>query len=133
MGIILTIVFSNKEDFSFFFPIVIVAVFIFSFTLLIHGIWYEGKEKMQNLNSWERTLAPYNILNSAVQKDMGSYATKVITTLEQENKVIKGMREGKSVEEIADLINRKRKWNWEFFVWSLLALSVPILFLIELL
>jgi len=78
-------------------------------------------------------LAPYNILNSAVQKDMGSYATKVITTLEQENKVIKGMREGKSVEEIADLINRKRKWNWEFFVWSLLALSVPILFLIELL
>jgi len=88
---------------------------------------------MQNLNSWERTLAPYNILNSAVQKDMGSYATKVITTLEQENKVIKGMREGKSVEEIADLINRKRKWNWEFFVWSLLALSVPILFLIELL
>ena len=88
---------------------------------------------MQNLNSLERTLAPYNILNSAVQKDMGSYATKVITTLEQENKVIKGMREGKSVEEIADLINRKRKWNWEFFVWSLLALSVPILFLIELL
>jgi|SRR3989344_1437190 len=133
LGVILTIVFSNKEDFSFCFPIAIIAIFISSFILLVYEIWYEGKKKMQNLNSWEHTLTLYNILNSAAQEDMDSYATQVIKILEQENKVIKAMREGRSVEEIADLINQKRKWNWEFFVWSLLALSVPILFLIELL
>src|SRR3989344_3451895 len=83
LGVILTIVFSNKENFSFCFPIAIVGVFIFSFVLLLYEIWHEGENKMQNMNSWERTLTLHNILNSAVQRSMDSYATQVVKTLEQ--------------------------------------------------
>lgn len=133
LGIILTIVFSNKESFSCYFLISIVGVFIFSFILLLYEIWQEGKNKMQNMNFWERTLILHNILNSAAQREMDSYIAQVVKTLNQENKIMKAMEENKSVEEIVDMINQKRRWNWGFFVWSLLTLSVPILFLIELL
>lgn len=133
LGVILTIIFLNRENFSCFFPIAVIVVFIFSFILLLYEIWDEGKNKMKNMNSWERTITLYNILNSAAQRNMDSYATQVVKVIKEENKVVKAMKENKSIDEITDLINQKRKWNWEFFVWSLLAASIPILFLIELL
>lgn len=133
LGIILTIIFSNKENFSCYFPITVVGVFLFSFFLLLYEIWDEGKDKMQNLNFWERTTILNNILNCAVQRNLDNYAKDVFKTLERENEILKAMNEKKSIEEIVGMISQKRKWDWHFFVWSLLALSVPILFLIELL
>lgn len=133
LGIILTIIFSNKENFSCYFPITVVGVFIFSFFLLLYEIWDEGKNKMQNLDFCERTVILHNILNSAAQRNLDNYMKDVLKIIEQENKIIKAMKESKSVEDIVKLISQKRKWDWHFFVWSLLALSVPILFLIELL
>lgn len=133
LGIILTIIFSNKENFSCYLPITVVGVFIFSFLLLLYEIWSEGKDRMQNLNFWERTVTLDNILNCAVQRNLDNYTKEVVKILEQENKIMKAMKENKSVEDIVNLVSQKRKWDWHFFVWSLLALSVPILFLIELL
>ena len=59
---------------------------------------------------------------------MDSYAIQAVQALEKENKVIQAMKQNKSIEEIVRMINQNRKWNWGFFVWGLLALSIPILF-----
>src|SRR3989344_3088268 len=124
LGVILTIVGSNRDEFSCYFLVATVIVFIISFFLLLYEIWHEGKNKMQNMNSWERTLILYNVLNSSAQRNMDSYTTQVIEILEKENKVIQSMKENKSIEEIVGIINRKRKWGVRFFIWSILALSV---------
>ena len=133
LGIILTIVFTNKESFSFCFPIAITVVFILSFVFLLYEIWDEGRNKMKNMNSWERTVILHNILNSAVQRGEGDYAKEVVKIVTQENKIIKAMIEKQPVDKIIDTISQKRKWNWGFFIWGLLTLSVPFLFLLELL
>ena len=99
---------------------------------MLHEIWIEGIEKMRNLNIQERKLILHNILNSAVQRNKREYAEQVVKILEVENKIIQAMNANRSIDEIVSSIIRERKWNWGFFVWSLLALSVPIMFLVEL-
>lgn len=132
LGVILTIVFANTIAFSCFFQSTVVIVFIISFFFLLHEIWIEGIEKMRNLNIQERKLILHNILNSAVQRNKREYAEQVVKILEVENKIIQAMNANRSIDEIVSSIIRERKWNWGFFVWSLLALSVPIMFLVEL-
>lgn len=133
LGVILTIIFSNREDFSFYLPVAVVIVFIFSVVLLLYELFKEGGRRMQDLNQSERTLILHNILYSAVQGNLTNYIADASMALTKEHKIGQAMKNGKTVEEIISLISYNRKWDLNLILWSLLTLSVPVIFLLELL
>lgn len=133
LGVILTIIFSNGEDFSSYLPIVVMTVFILSVFLLLYELFKEGDRRMKSLNQSERTLILHNILYSAVQGNLTQYIADASKALVKEHKIGQAMKEGKTVEEIISLIGYNRKWDLNLILWILLTLSVPVIVLGELL
>lgn len=143
LGVVFSIAI-NDPGYSYFFKIVYVIIAILSFLLLLDDLWQKFKCHSNSINISKRDAILCNIRYSAAacaekEKNLevrlkflkiGADAEQMIN---QENMIHTLVTQGQSAKEILEKVQRKGLWKLDFILWSFLFLSMPLLFLMELL
>lgn len=133
LGISLTIIFSNIDYFSLWFLIIILAVTLLTFSSCIYNICVEAKGKFKALEVMERSALLAKIRNiAAIHKEFAQYGVEAEKIHSEDDKLFQAMKGCKKMEEILKELTIKREWKLYVFWWSALILSVPILFIFQL-
>lgn len=133
-GIIISIVFANKNDFSQSFLFLLVLVFVFLFMLLVIDLYLTFKDITHAIkNQYKITLlAKIRHIAKLRGNVLEKYGERAEELLIQENKVEQKMLNNESISEI---IRYPRNFfsNFIFIVWLIILAGTPILFLFEVL
>ncbi len=132
LSVILTIIFSKSDGFSNNFKIFYYIIIAISFIFLIIDLWIEINDKKNALKEQYRRVILSKIRHIATLEPdkFIDYGKRSEELLIQDNIVREKMLNKNSIDEIL-----KYKdgifWLIEFWIWSILFLIIPLLFLLE--
>jgi len=132
-GVVLTVAFTNKTEFSDNFLIILTFITVLAFILLAIELSLELKDKLGPLKKYHEKTILSKIRHSAkVRNNFFDYAERAQELLISGNVVEQQMLNHQSIDEII-----KYKWAWFlkliFCLWLIILISVPTLLLFEIL
>lgn len=135
-GILFTLIFDESERFGNMFLVIFIVVIILIFGLLIFDFWQSIKDIKDGSKKQYRRLMLAKIRHIATieeekngMRDYAEEAEKLLLTMENtRQKMFKNI----SIKEIIKYPKEKLE-NWNFNLWALLIMSIPILFLLKIL
>jgi len=133
VGIIITIVFNQKDNFSRQFLIILVSILIISFIFLVIDLLVKFLDTTNAIKKQHKRTMLAKIRHIAIMrgtfKEYGSRAEELLT---QEEKTEQKMLNNESLKEIIKY-PRNILPVIIFILWLLIIISVPTLFLLEIL
>ncbi len=144
IGVLFSIILSNRNEYTKIFLMILSIILFLSFLLLIDDLWVRFKWHEKNIKEQEEKLILHGIrqaatvkLKNAIEEDdikkfsnCGSDAEDRISRKERISELI---QRGENTDNIVKQMKAKRSWKLDFILWVVLFLSVPILFLLEIL
>lgn len=148
IGVIFTIIFS-RDDFQiklgmrYFFTVLLSITFL-AFILLIHDLWRQFKHYNEDLKNKSRRACLCNIRHASMiekcypsshsnQEKFVNYAQEAFNLKEKDHEILQDMKNNEPIEDILEKRTPELLWRFNFFVWSVIFLSIPVLFLLKLL
>lgn len=139
VGVVFTVAFGNQKNFSRHFLITLSIITTFLFLLLIYEFWRSFRDIEKTLEKQNRRVILAHARNIAALENPSLpnfeiYAKNAEKFLVEEDKLRTSMLNGIPLEEII----KKEKltngcWQFNYALWSLLFLSVPMLMLLGIL
>jgi len=131
VGVIFTVIFSRIEDFSCRFLFCFLIIIFVIFLLFIWGLWFKLQDINRAIEKQHRRTVLAKIRDIATKDNLENYGKEAERLLIEEDKIRQAMQEKKLIEEIIKY-KKNIRWKIEFALWALLFLSIPFLFLLEL-
>lgn len=133
IGVIIAIVFANRTDFSANFLIILIIISILSFVQLSFELLRTFVDRIGSIKKQYRRTILAKIRHIAMlRKFFFDYGQHAEGLLSQEDKIEQKMLNKESLNEIVKYHGDKFYWFF-FILWLLILISVPVLFLFEIL
>lgn len=132
VGVVIAIVFANRADFSENFLVILIVVSILSFVLLAFELLRTFVDRIGAIKKQYLRTILAKIRHIAMQKNLSNYGQCAEELLLQEDKIKQKMLNRVPLSEIVKYHGDKFYWPI-FILWLLILISVPVLFLFEIL
>jgi hypothetical protein len=131
LGVVLAIVFSDTSKFSCDFLFCFLSIVFTTFLLLVASLLMKSQDIYKTLKEQYRRVMLSKVRDIATKDRLEKYREEANNLLTDEDQIRQEMYKNEPIEKI---IKYKENYGWrmELVVWAIIFLSVPILFLLEL-
>ncbi|KKT74397.1 MAG: hypothetical protein UW71_C0025G0005 [Parcubacteria group bacterium GW2011_GWB1_44_7] len=135
VGIIFTLAFSARENFTNCFFLALSTILLAIFILFISELYIQSRDlDIATKKQLRRTVLAKIRHIATIENSLESYGIEAERLLIEEDRIRSAMRAGNKIEDIVRDDDNGRIRFWVLFVsWTILFLSLPTLFLLELL
>lgn len=133
VGIVITIVFAYKANFSYHFLIILLSISVVTFFLLVLELFLNFIDRTRALaGQWRGTILAKIRHIAMLRNNYIEYGKRAEELLVKENEIEQKMLNKESLSDIVRYSGNKLSWLI-FIIWLVIIAVVPILFLLEIL
>jgi hypothetical protein len=129
-GIVLTIVFGDRNKFPHSFMVVLICITFLTFLILMIELWRELLERQKSIKRQNENviLAQINRIALSNKDRFSSYGKEAVKEILDRDKVATAMGKNIPLHTILETLSYNADWQFYFFlVWTVLILSLPAL------